>query len=247
MSDVGRVLIADDDEKVLQTTADLLARHGFECSCAPDAATATEMLASDDYDVLISDINMPGNHGLEFVREIPSLAKGLPVILMTGYPSMETAIQSVELPVVAYLVKPPKSRELLARDRSSVESYRTYRAVHTMQERVREWEEDLARIQACVSASAPDASSVSISTFLDLTLRNIVGSLSDLRGLTEVIAQQEGSKAACHLLGCPRPAALLDGLKEAIGVLEKTKSSFKSKELGGLRRKLESLAEEAGR
>ena len=247
MNDLGRILIADDDPAALHTTAELLRREGFECACARDASTAAELLRGNGYDLLISDIQMPGNRELEFIHAVPSLAKGLPVILMTGYPSMETAIRSVQLPVMAYLVKPPDFDELLAHVRSSIESSRMYRVVHSMHERVRAWQDDLEKMEACMGPSAPAAASVSVSTFLDLTLRNIVGSLSDLRGLTEVIAQQEGTQAACHLLGCPRPAALLDGLKEAIGVLEKTKSSFKSKELGLLRRKLEDLAEEASR
>jgi len=245
MSDAGRVLIADDDEVVLQTVTDMLTRSGFACSGAPSADVAAKMLVAGDYDVLVSDINMPGNRELEFVREIPSLAEGLPVILMTAYPSIETAIQSVELPVVAYIVKPPKLAELVTRVRSAVESYRAYRAVNNMRQRVQEWEQDLAKIQACANASAPDASPVSISTFMDMTLRNITGSLADLRSLTEVVTQQEGDRAVCNLLGCPRPAALVEGLREAVEVLEKTKNSFKSKELGALRRRLEALAEDA--
>ena len=94
MSELGRILIADDEETFLMSTADLLRNEGFECDCAPDATSAAQMLRSGDHDLLIADIKMPGNFELEFIRDLPQIAEGLPVILVTGYPTLDTAIQS---------------------------------------------------------------------------------------------------------------------------------------------------------
>jgi CheY-like chemotaxis protein len=99
-------LIADDEETFLLSTADLLRREGYHCDCAPDGKRAAEMLGKGEYDLLIADIKMPGNGNLELVREMPRLAEGLPVILVTGYPSLKTAMESFQLPVAAYLPKP---------------------------------------------------------------------------------------------------------------------------------------------
>lgn len=113
MSDIGRILIADDEDTFLRATADLLRRIGYECNCASDAKTVAEMLRSAKYDLLITDINMPGNKDLELIKDLQNYAKEIPVILMTGEPSLLPTIQSVKPPVVACLIKPFDFDELL--------------------------------------------------------------------------------------------------------------------------------------
>ena len=93
MTDLDRISVADDDEAFLHSTADLLRREGYECSCASDAETAAEMLRADEYALLISDIKMSGNSQLEFIQELPRIAKNMQIILMTGYPSLDSAIR----------------------------------------------------------------------------------------------------------------------------------------------------------
>ena len=110
----GRVLIADDDEAFRTATKAFLRRQGFDCENAKDASTAIEMLRNSDFELLISDINMPGNAGLELVEKLPDIAAALPVILLTGHPSVQSAARSVRLQVVAYLVKPCDADELLS-------------------------------------------------------------------------------------------------------------------------------------
>jgi len=115
MVEPRRILIADDEESFLYSTADILRREGYDCSCASDARAATEMLRKESYDLLIADIKMQGNADLEFIKALPQIAEGMPVILVTGYPSLNSAIESIQLPVVAYLVKPFELNELLER------------------------------------------------------------------------------------------------------------------------------------
>ncbi len=115
MVEPRRILIADDEETFLYSTADILRREGYDCSCASDARAATEMLRMESYDLLIADIKMQGNADLEFIKALPQIADGMPVILVTGYPSLNSAIESIQLPVVAYLVKPFELNELLVR------------------------------------------------------------------------------------------------------------------------------------
>ena len=140
MSSKGRILIADDEDTFLNAMSDLLGNDGYTCACAPDASTAAAMLENEAYDLLISDIQMPGNGKLEFVRQVPQLCEGLPVILVTGYPSMGSAIQSVHLPVIAYLVKPFDLAELLEQVAVSIRKARVHRTVETMHRRLRSWD-----------------------------------------------------------------------------------------------------------
>ena len=116
----SKILIADDDETFLLATTDLLRREGYECYNATDAMTVIEILKSAKFDLLISDINMPGNTGLELIKKLPEIAEGLPVILITGGPYSDTQIQSLKPPVTACLKKPLDFEELLMHVRCSI-------------------------------------------------------------------------------------------------------------------------------
>ena len=251
---VGRILIADDEETFLFATADLLRREGYACDCAPDAKTASRLLAEKHYDLLISDIKMPGNAKLEFINELPGLAKGLPVILVTGYPTLDSAIQSIQLPVTAYMTKPIDLEQLLKHIRASVEKFQVYGAVQRLKKRVASWNNDLLNLEHLFGQTQTGVASLvrrdvaskssTVDIYLDLTFQNLVDTLQDVKHLTSSVAAGQKSEDVCHLLNCPKLTILSDALKETIAVLEKTKGSFKSKSLGDLRKKLVALMEE---
>ncbi len=113
VSDIRRILVADDEDTILKTTTALLREMGYECNCANDAKIVTEMMRSTKYDLLITDINMPGNRDLELIKDLQDYAKEIPVILMTGEPYLLPEIRSVQPPVVACLIKPFDFNELL--------------------------------------------------------------------------------------------------------------------------------------
>ena len=225
----------------MHSTADLLRREGYECVCASDAGMATQKLQASDYDLLIADIKMPGNPELEFIRDLPRIAEGMPVILVTGYPSLRSAIKSIQLPVEAYLTKPIDFKQLLAQVQVSIERFRVYRLVCSTRQRLQDWRNDLLSIEETMKNSSWDASSLMVDTFRELAFRNIIGSLSDLNHLMEALPGRRFDPEVCHLFNCPRLNKLTDALAETIAILEKTKGSFKSKDLGELRRKLERI------
>lgn len=127
MDACGHILIADDEENFLQTTAALLRREGYRCGCAVDAAATAAMLQAEHYDLVITDIKMPGNSELELVDYLSRLSYKIPVILVTAYPSVESAVRSLQLPVVAYLIKPFNLHELLTAIRRALEEVGTER------------------------------------------------------------------------------------------------------------------------
>jgi len=239
MDESGRILLADDEETFLQSTADLLRQNGYQCVCVPDAGMAVEKLRTEDYDLLIADIKMSGNAELELIRDMSHIAEGMPVILVTGYPTVHSAIQSIQLPVIAYLVKPPDFNELLQCVRISVERYHTYKAVCGTYKRLQEWIQELEKIKILMCKPATDASSISTSSFLDLTLHNIISALWELKPLADATALNNGRQAAPGLTEPIKSDMYMETLREAISVLEKTKSAFKSKDLGRLRKRLE--------
>lgn len=244
MDDSPRILLADDEKTFLMATAESLRQEGYHCDTAPDAATAAAMLRSTHYDVLIADILMPGNPNLELIRQVARSIDGLPVIIVTGNPSLETAVDALDLPVWGYLRKPLDFDALLQRIRVALQFRHQFTVVHNQRRRAEETLDSVDIIESMMARAANPNTQVPIDTFIALTIRNIYGALADLQRL--VLEPTHDSRGdACHLLECPRPAKLLEALRETIEVLEKTKGSFRSKELGALREKLEKLVAEA--
>lgn len=178
----GRILVADDEEDFLKFTASLLKKEGYECDCVVDGSEAVEMLRKRRYDAVISDIRMPDNPDLRLAREVQKLEDDVPVIIVTGYPSMDTAVRAVELPVVAYVEKPVEFSELL------------------------------------------------------LKLKSAILLKHGRRAMSEAKDCQRGD--------CGQLNKLLEVLTETADELKSTKSAFKSKRLGRLRARLESVVKQ---
>lgn len=239
MSDAGRILLADDEEGFLKVHAELLREEGYNCDCAPEAHTAKEMLRQNQYDLLIADIKMPGNEELSFIQEVPALVRGLPVILVTGYPSLDTAIKSTRLAVAGYMVKPVPIDDFLKLVRESVVRYETVRMFDKMRERMRETYLELGSLESLKQAAPNSTSLVDVDLFLQYTMRNMMASMFDLKDMALALANNKAKEQACQVLNCPRNQILSEAVKDAILTLEKTKSSFRSKELALLRTRLE--------
>jgi two-component system response regulator HydG len=128
-ADSARILIADDEPLYLRTTAALLRKEGFDCATAPNGAAALEELSRGTFDLVLSDLNMPGNMKLELLREGRSNWPDIPLIVVTGAPSLPTAIESVRLGITDYLLKPVKFEDLLSSIRRAL-SHRAHRQPH---------------------------------------------------------------------------------------------------------------------
>lgn len=108
-----RILVADDEPLYLRTTGDLLRKAGYECVCVPDAHAAIQKLCDEHFDLVLSDLNMPGNLKLELLHEHSRQRPHVPIIVVTGVPSVPTAIESIRLGITDYLLKPVKFEDLL--------------------------------------------------------------------------------------------------------------------------------------
>src|SRR5262245_40362469 len=114
MPQLGRILVADDEATFRESIVALLRRAGYDCEGVGTSAAAIARLEESPCDLLISDIRMPGNAGLELVRFLSESFPELPVILITGYPSVETAAPAVGFRVAGYLIKPVPTEELMS-------------------------------------------------------------------------------------------------------------------------------------
>jgi len=107
------VLLVDDDRFVLRAVQRMLVAGGYTVFALDDAQAATREAMTGAYDVVVSDIHMPGLTGTELLDVLRSYGCDVPVILMTGAPSLDSAQQAVELGATNYLTKPVERDALL--------------------------------------------------------------------------------------------------------------------------------------
>ena len=117
MSDAGpgaaRILVVDDMPQILEITESLLLEAGYVVVTAPNGARALEELRGASFDLVLTDIEMPDATGVDILRAVRERDLDTPVVLMTGNPTLETAVQALELGALRYLMKPVQSRLLL--------------------------------------------------------------------------------------------------------------------------------------
>lgn len=211
-----RILVADDDLAVLRLLERMLTEAGYRCAATGNAGDALRALTECEYDLFICDIVMPGNDKLSLVREAAKIAGGMPVILLTGYPTIETAIESLHLPVVEYLIKPIQYADVIRHVEEALERSRILSVVEAARQRNDTMAHELQRILQAAIAAIP-ASGKTEATVRELADGNFVAS-------------------AAALFESQREL-----LTETLQVLKATKTAFKSKDLGALRKKIETF------
>ena len=109
-----RLLLVDDDEGTRILLTKMLEKE-YDVETAIDGAGALDALrrAGDGYDLLISDLNMPGMDGMALIREVKAIRADLPIIIITGYSTEKSAIDAVNLRVAGYLTKPFRDHQVL--------------------------------------------------------------------------------------------------------------------------------------
>jgi excisionase family DNA binding protein len=109
-----RVLVVDDEASIRDLLSKTLALAEYDVDLAFDGRTALERLRTAPYDLLITDLKMPGVDGLTVIREARRLKTDLPVIIITGFSTEASAIEAVNLGVSGYLTKPFRVPRVLA-------------------------------------------------------------------------------------------------------------------------------------
>jgi EAL domain-containing protein (putative c-di-GMP-specific phosphodiesterase class I) len=131
------ILIVDDDHAFLHACVRILQGWKHEVVQATTVESAVRLVRERDFDVILSDINMPGANGIEFLRAVRSHDKDVPVILMTGGPELETARLAVECGAQSYLIKPlssPQLKEAIERQMHAHQEARRQRQILAVNE-----------------------------------------------------------------------------------------------------------------
>jgi DNA-binding NtrC family response regulator len=113
--DRGRILVVDDDRAFRLSTAELLRQDGHDVQLASDAAAAAAALDAASFDLMLLDLRMPGLDGLDLLEVLRRRGQGVPILMVTGYGSIETAVQSLHTGADDFLTKPVDPDVLSAR------------------------------------------------------------------------------------------------------------------------------------
>lgn len=108
-----KIMLVDDDDAVREALSELLSRKGWQVidfNSAEDAIAALK--DQPDFDVILSDINMPGMTGIDLLAKVKEAAPNCPVVMITGYPSLDLAIEAMKDGAIDFLPKPFKTEEL---------------------------------------------------------------------------------------------------------------------------------------
>ncbi len=101
-----KILVIDDEAVLREGIKQTLCLEGYQVEVAPDGKTGLSKLQKDDFQVVVSDLKMPGMHGIEVLKAIRVLQPDVPVIIITGYATVDSAVEAMKNGAFDYLTKP---------------------------------------------------------------------------------------------------------------------------------------------
>ncbi|MEM6960143.1 MAG: HD domain-containing phosphohydrolase [Myxococcota bacterium] len=123
-AETARILVVDDEKVIREILADFLSIEGFEVRTAEDGSAALLELSRNHYDLVLSDLKMPNMGGLELLGAIQKHAPQVVTVIMTGFGTVETAIDAMKRGAYDYILKPFKVEEVVHTIRRGLEKQR---------------------------------------------------------------------------------------------------------------------------
>ena len=124
MPDKPAILLVEDEPKMRRLLELQLTDEGFVAQSAPDAEIGLQMLGKQPYDLVVSDFKLPGMNGLEFLQAAKRIDAHLPIIIMTAYGTVESAVEAMKAGASDYVLKPFSLAELILVIRKELDSKR---------------------------------------------------------------------------------------------------------------------------
>jgi nitrogen regulation protein NR(I) len=113
MRDIQRILVVEDDESVQDLLHAFLSEKGFEVTLAQNGGAALEQLRAENFDLILTDLVMPGRGGMDVLKAAAASQPDIPVIVMTGFATVQTAVEAMKIGAYDYLTKPFNLDELM--------------------------------------------------------------------------------------------------------------------------------------
>lgn len=114
------ILVVDDDEQIRHMLGRLLSRHGYACTLAADGAEARKCLDEQAFDLVLCDLKMPGESGIDLARHIVSAYEDTAIIFITGVDDPNVADVAIETGAYGYIIKPFNPNELIINIRNAL-------------------------------------------------------------------------------------------------------------------------------
>ncbi|MBW1900448.1 MAG: sigma-54-dependent Fis family transcriptional regulator, partial [Deltaproteobacteria bacterium] len=118
------IMIVDDETNYLVVLEALLGPEGYEIVTSARAHDALDMVRGSDLDLVIADMKMPGMNGMELLEECKKINPELPVIIMTAYGTIETAVEAMKKHAYDYITKPFQNEQLKLTIKKALKNYR---------------------------------------------------------------------------------------------------------------------------
>lgn len=170
---VGRILVVDDEANARLALADLLRDEGYKVDTAADGFKALGKIDSFAPDLVVTDLRMPGMNGIELMEKIHARTEPIPVVLMTAFGAVETAVTAMQKGASDYLVKPINFEELLIVLARTLEREFLRRETVQLKKRIDD----------------------------RLDRKNFVGNSAEMSRIFEVVSQIAGSRASVLIEG----------------------------------------------
>ncbi|MBS1746706.1 MAG: sigma-54-dependent Fis family transcriptional regulator [Bacteroidetes bacterium] len=137
----GNILIIDDERAIRKTLNEILSYEGFKIDEATDGEEGLKMFSDKTYDVVLCDIKMPKVDGIEFLTKAGEINSDVPVIMISGHGTIETAVDAVKKGAYDYVAKPPDLNRLLITIRNALDKNTLSTETKTLRRKVNRVEE----------------------------------------------------------------------------------------------------------
>ncbi|MCL4475119.1 MAG: sigma-54 dependent transcriptional regulator [Nitrospirae bacterium] len=131
---MGDILIVDDEPNAVKVLSSILSQEGYDVCGSKDVESATRMMHKGNIDAIITDLRMPGKDGMEFFGYVKENYPHIPVIFLTAYGTVESAVHAIQQGAFYYFIKPPDYVQLKSTVAKAVESRRLKRELEIAKE-----------------------------------------------------------------------------------------------------------------
>ncbi len=134
------LLIVDDEFLVCESLQEMLTLEGYKVDAVPDGAAALAKIREDRYQLIISDIRMPGLNGIELLKELKGRAPDTAIIFITGHGHIEGAVEAIKLGAYDYITKPIDDLRLKLSIRHALEQQKLLASYNSLKQRLKPWD-----------------------------------------------------------------------------------------------------------
>ena len=153
-NETAHVLVVDDEGAIRYSVSKTLQRVGYHVGEAASGEEALDLMKKSHFDVILTDIRMPGLSGVDLLKRIKDQAPDAIVILMTGYASLGTAVEALRLGAHDYLIKPSSSQDIRQSVARGIERSRNLKRRRALLDAIRSNVSELTRADVDVVRAA---------------------------------------------------------------------------------------------